>query len=102
MTTSLLLHAAYALYQQAQALQAADLKGGKGKAGDAAAGVDSTTSEVAGAVRDAGGAIADAAPVDTDRCTIGACVAVGLAERFKGPTLYSRETCVPFLLTGCR
>ena len=53
-------------------LQAADLKGGKSKAGETAAGVDSTTSQVAGAVRDAGGAIADAAPVDTDRCVRGA------------------------------
>lgn len=52
-------------------LQAADLKGGRGKAGEAAAGVDSTTSDVAGAVRDAGGAIADAAPVDTNRCAGG-------------------------------
>lgn len=57
---------------KAPILQAKDLKGGKGKAGEAAAGVDSTTSDVAGAVRDAGGAIADAAPVDTDRYADGA------------------------------
>ncbi|KAK9838549.1 hypothetical protein WJX81_006764 [Elliptochloris bilobata] len=46
---------------------AADLKGSKGAAGEAAAGVDSTTSEIAGAVRDAGGAIADATPINTER-----------------------------------
>lgn len=50
------------------AVQAADLKGGKAKASDAAAGLDGMTSDVAAATRDAGGEVVDAAPVDNDKC----------------------------------
>jgi len=50
------------------AVQAADLKGGKAKAGEAAAGLDGMTSDVAAATRDAGGEVVDAAPVDNDKC----------------------------------
>lgn len=48
-------------------VQATDLAHGKGKAGEAAAGMDSVTSSIAANVRGAGGAIADAAPVDSGR-----------------------------------
>ncbi len=47
--------------------QASDLAGGKRKAGEAASGVDGAADDVAGATRSAGGAIADAVPVDVGR-----------------------------------
>lgn len=47
--------------------QASDLAGGKRKAGEAASGVDGAADDVAGATRSAGGAIANAVPVDVGR-----------------------------------